>query len=819
MKDFFVSYTRADVKWAEWISWHLEEAGYTVLVQAWDFQAGESFVANMQKGATECDRTIAVLSPSFFESNFTASEWEAAFVKDPKGIEATLLPVRVRECDPPGLLSRIVYVDLTGLDEESAKKKLISGVRRNRKKPDSAPGFPVTNTHVADKQPRYPGVLPPICNLPHLRNPNFTGREEILTALADALTSGQAAALTQAVVGLGGVGKTQIAMEYAYRYAADYELIWWINSEEGESLAADYAALATDLNLPEKDLPEQEAVIAAVKRYLEQREGWLLIFDNAVTLDDVQKYLPRGAGKQVLITSRHQDWGSIGKSVSVKTWPRHEAIQFLAKRTGIEAEEAAGKLAEALGDLPLALEQAAAYLITCSLSCETYLALFDKRRAELWQRERAPAAYHQDTVATTWTLAMEEIEKAAPLGAAILNFSAWLAPDAVPRSLLELIAKHLPEEDLAAEFNDPLQVNEAIEALKHFSLIEVETEVFSIHRLVQAVVQDAMESAAKESWIAAALTVIDSVYPGDGYKNPKSWDICQFLLPHVLSTTSYADTNNVAPGVASNLLNDAANYLLGRANYADAEPLYRRALEISEAQLGADHPSVATSLNNLALLLKTQGKFAEAEPLYRRALEIRETQLGAEHPLVAASLNNLAALLQTKGKLAKAEPLYRRALEIEEAQLGPEHPDLAMSLNNLAELLREQGKYTEAEPLIRRGLEIYKVQLGPEHPLVAIGLNNLALLLGSQGKLGEAEPLHRRALEIENAQLGSEHPSVAISLNNLAKLLQAQGKLAEAEQLFRRALEILEQALGEDHPNTHIARNNLNELLSEMNLE
>jgi tetratricopeptide (TPR) repeat protein len=260
-------------------------------------------------------------------------------------------------------------------------------------------------------------------------------------------------------------------------------------------------------------------------------------------------------------------------------------------------------------------------------------------------------------------------------------------------------------------------------------------------------------------------------------------------------------------------LNNLALLLWSQGKYVEAEPLYRRSLKIREQQLGPEHPYVATILNNLALLLKSQGKYAEAEPLYRRSLEIDEKAFGHDHPEVATDLNGLAGLLESQGKYAEAEPLYRRSLEIRERKLGPDHPDVAQILNNLGTLLMSQGKYAEAEPLCRRSLKILEQQLGPEHPDVATGLNSLATLLTSQGKFAEAEPLYRRSLKIWEQQLGPEHPDVALSLNNLAELLRSQGKYAEAEPLFRRSLKIWEQQLGPEHPDVAKSLNNLATLL------
>jgi tetratricopeptide (TPR) repeat protein len=253
-------------------------------------------------------------------------------------------------------------------------------------------------------------------------------------------------------------------------------------------------------------------------------------------------------------------------------------------------------------------------------------------------------------------------------------------------------------------------------------------------------------------------------------------------------------------------LNNLAGLYKSQGRYPEAEPLYRRSLQIREQQLGADHPDTATSLNNLAALYYSQGRYPEAEPLYRRSLQIREQQLGADHPDTATSLNNLAALYKSQGRYPEAEPLYRRSLQICEQQLGADHPDTAISLNNLAVLYESQGRYPEAEPLYRRSLQICEQQLGADHPDTATSLNNLALLYESQGRYPEAEPLYRRSLQIREQQLGPDHPDTAISMWNLAVLYYRMNRVAEAKPLIDRAVEIFDRTLGKDHPRTQNAR-------------
>jgi CHAT domain-containing protein/tetratricopeptide (TPR) repeat protein len=243
--------------------------------------------------------------------------------------------------------------------------------------------------------------------------------------------------------------------------------------------------------------------------------------------------------------------------------------------------------------------------------------------------------------------------------------------------------------------------------------------------------------------------------------------------------------------------------------YAEAEPLYRKALAIKRNVLGEDHPDTATGYNNLALNQKAQGKYAEAEPLYRKALAIRRNVLGEDHPETATSYNNLAGNLNARGKYAEAEPLFRKALAISQKRLGEDHPDTAIAYNNLALNLNAQGKYTEAEPLYRKALAIRQKVRGEEHPATATGYSNLAVNLNAQAKYAEAEPLFRKALAIQQNALGEEHPDTAIGYNNLAANLNAQGKYAEAEPLYRKALAIKRKVLGEEHPSTAAGYNNV----------
>ena len=809
-KDFFISRTGTDKGWAEWVAWQLEETGHSVIVQDWDFRPGHNFPLEMHQAIQTTERTIAILSPDYLVADYAAPEWAAVFAQDPKGEEGHLITVCVRECEPDGLLKAVIYIDLVALSEEDAKEHLLDGVKVGRAKPPTPPLFPGSpgkRCHTLPKKPRFPGALPPIWNVPHLRNRNFTGREALLTELRATLASGQHAALTQAITGLGGVGKTQLTMEYAYRHMGEYDLVWWMRAEEPATLATDYAQLATELTLPAKDLPSQPEGIATVHRWLEENSSWLLVFDNAGSPEEIRPYLPQSTTGHVLITSRNPNWMATAFTLPVSAWEREEAVEFLCRRTKQMDKAMADELAKELGDLPLALEQAAAYVEATGGTLAEYLDLFRRHHLELMKRDRPPTDY-KNTITTTWKLAFERVQASSPAGADLLRLCAFLAPDDIPKEVFTDGRKLLPEPLTLAAAN-PLEFNQAVADLRRYSLVNVGRGAISVHRLVQAVQRDQMTEIERQYWSGTALHFFNQVF--HIYRDPL--DNLQYysrLLPHAVTITTHSEKYFPPehPIVLASLSNLASLYFrLG--TYDQAEPLFQQVLDIKEKTLGPEHPDLATWLNNLAGLYQSQGKYEAAEPLYIRALAIQERTLSPDHPGLATTLNNLGLLYDSQGKYEAAEPLYVRALAIREKVLGPDHPDLATTVNNLALLYGSQGKYESAEPLYVRALAIIERVLGPDHPNLARGLNNLAALYHSQGKYQAAEPLAKRALAIKEKVLGPNHPDVAVALNSLAILYAHQGKYEVAEPLYIRTLDITEKALGSDHPNLASALNNL----------
>jgi tetratricopeptide (TPR) repeat protein len=810
-RDFFISYTSADLAWAEWIAWELEDVGHTTLIQAWDFRPGMNFVTEMQKGATESSRILIILSQQFLESGFTQAEWTAAFAKDPTGEHGILIPIRVAQCEPPGLLRARIYVDLVGLSEEdSLRNKLLEGVKQGRAKPATRPPIPT----LAKQKPASPAAIHrTIHNLPFLPNPLFTGREADLERLGEHLNKRGEVALTQTVAlhGLGGVGKTQLAVEYAWKHLERYEGVLWVRADNPEALDAALAGLAGVLGLPEAAAKEQRIQIDAVLGWLKRHERWLLIADNADTDEAagaVRKRLAPDLACHVVVTSRLSRWPTNMPHLPVDLLLPKNAIYYLQERVAKEGhyagdDTAAGKLAEELGYLPLALEQAVAFIIELRWS-------FDKYREplrKLLDRHREGATRYPASVAKTWNITLEKL---SPLSRGLLRLAAWFAPDAISRGIFSadptILAEALSQ---SVEVSD-LAIEEALGELDRYSIIRLTAATVSVHRLLQAVEQDSLGEEERKRWLVVAGRLFNVFAPRQSW-DVSTWSIWISLAPHADSLLEHTGRYGVDIDMLPIALmaDHYGSFLLARAAYAKAESLYQRALAILEKALGPDHPDVAWSLNGLGCLDTDLGRYAEAEALLERARAIREQALDPAHRDLAETLYDLAALYRVQSQYPKAEPLYQRAQAIWEKALGLEHPDVAWSLNGLAGLYAEQGQFARAEPLYQRALAIREKALAQDHPEIATSLNNLAALYWDQGQYARAELLYKRARAIREKTLGRDHPEMATSLNNLAGLYRNLGRFAEAEPLFNEALGIREKALGPDHPDVATSLNNL----------
>lgn len=698
---------------------------------------------------------------------------------------------------------------------------------------------------------------PDLWNVPHARNPFFTGREDLLHTLHEQLNRAHTMALTQsyAISGLGGIGKTQIALEYAYQYRHSYRFVFWISAASRETLLSGLVSIAGLLQLPQKEEHDQHRVVQAVRRWLTSHQEWLLILDNADDLSVVSDVVPTEPSGHLLLTTRAQALGALAQRIEVETMGMAEGTLFLLRRAKLLAPEAfqdqasheqlasAEALVIEMDFLPLALDQAGAYIEEVGCSLSAYLELYRTHRKELLQRRGYASSAHPEPVGTTWSLSFEKIEQVNPAAADLLRLCAFLEPDAIPEELISEGSAHLGSV-LGPVAADAFRLNEASEALRAFSLVQRDSEnqLLRVHRLVQAVLKDAMEMEERRRWAERAVRATNVVFPET--VEMSTWARCRRYLPqaqvctvliqdyefvfveaaallhrtacylddyalfeqaeHLFKQTVHIWEQALRPDhlIMASTLTRLANFYREQGKFQQAEPLFQQAIHIQEQNLGPDHPEVASSLSRLAVLYRVQGKLQRAELLFQQTWRIQEQALGLNHPDVARSLTELATVYRLQGKYEQAEPLFQRAVCIQEQALGLDHPELAYSLNGLATVYRIQGKYEQAEPLFQRAWHIWEQVLGPDHPEVARVLNNLALLYHDQGKCQQAESLFQRAWHIWEHVWGPDHPDVAYGLNNLAELYYKQGKFKQAEPLLQRALHIWGHALGSDHPQT-----------------
>ncbi len=812
MADIFISYTSSDRDWAFWIARELDALGHVPHIHEWEIKGGDDIYAWMESRHAAADHVLCVVSDDYLKAPYSTLERNAALWQAVAKRPGFVLLVAVKPCRFPTLADHLRRCELFGVSEEEARERF----RAFMAKPDASPTS------------YFPGQAFAVSNIPIRVPAHFLGRDDSLAAIEAALDRYQGRVAITALHGLRGVGKTTLAAAYAERHRTDYRATWWIRAQTAEGMRADLVGLGVRLGWVTADEKEEPALAVVMERLRNEGEGLLLIYDNAVDAKALKAYLPAGGRAHALVTSNAPAWRGVAEPVEIRLWPKEIGADYLVARTGREDERAAAAaLSDALGGLPLAHEQAAAYCERLDLSLAEYQRRFAASPAKFLDNSRdAPSEYHDGlTVAKTFALAIEEAAKLHPAAEPLIVHAAFLAPEPIPLFLFSEGREKL-DEPLALALADDDGLDEAIAALRAFALVDRETipderdpsittECVRLHRLVRQVVAGRREGDRRENVRRALVRTLAAVYPEYIWRDPATWPRARRLDGLAIGLLAGdAALPDQAEDAAASALIGAGNYKqFALAAYAQARPLYERALAIREKVLGPEHPSIAKSLNSLAFLLRDQGDLGGARPLLERALAIDEKVLGPEHLSTALSLHNLASLLQDQGDLAEARPLNERALAIYEKALGPEHPDTAASLNNLAFLLQDQGNLADARPLHERALAIWEKALGPEHPHTATSLNNLAILLRSQGDLAGARSLYERALAIREKMLGPEHPDTALSLNNLAFLLRAQDDLARARPLYERALAIWEKVLGAGHPHTNRGRGNLASLM------
>jgi hypothetical protein len=794
----FVSYAGPDRPWAEWAAWHLREVGHRVELDVWDWRTGDNFVERMNDAMERATTVVALFSNSYFDPmRWTREEWTSVV-----GRRERLVPVMIEPltgADIPAVLSAVIRKDLHGLDERAAVAALLDAVN-GPNGPRAAPGYPGTAhaastphapgapapvpaigspsgspassaTQASGQRPRLPSGagMPQVWNV-RSRNPHFTGREALIAQVREGLLGGRQA-VVQALHGLGGIGKTQIAQEYAHRFASQYDVVWWIDAEQADQVPVYYTALADRLGIAK---PEAGASHNArtLLEHLRTRDRWLIILDNADDPDDFEALIPSGPG-HVLITSRNPGWNERVHSLGLGVFTRADSVAYLTVRIPRITAEQADSLADDLGDLPLALAQATG-VVTSGMTLDRYRQLLKDKTARL-MASGGPPGYPAPLAASvdiaTTGLAAEHRDAAD-----LLRLGAFLGPDPIPTAWLEAVRDQLTT--VSAHPDDFMWPQAALQPLARYGLARVDHETFQIHRLTQAILRDQSGEADATAVQDDVTTILAAVIPGDP-ETPVGWPQWAAFTSH-LTERQHIATHH--PELRRAFI-QAAHYLVRSGQPGAARDLATTLHGTWSSALGQDHEDTLASAQYLGHATNDLGEYAEACRMNEDTLERRRRVLGDDHPDTLASANDLSTALGNMGEDARARRMDEDTLERRRRVLGEDHPDTLRSAQNLAATVHGMGEYALARRMNEDALERRRRILGDDHPDTLRSAHNLAVTLSALREHAAAVRVLKDTRARSRRTLGDDHPITKEITKNLAQILTTAGRSHEAQKL------------------------------------
>jgi TIR domain/Tetratricopeptide repeat/CobQ/CobB/MinD/ParA nucleotide binding domain/NB-ARC domain len=836
----YVSYAPEDRMWADWIEAVLTRANFRVIPRS--TVASVTASGDMRSNVAEHElqgapRAIAVLSSAYMHSPQARAVWKALSAADAAGMHRQLVPIRVSDVRVTEPFTDYPVVDLARMDASQATARLLWALDR--------PAQAVSSTGSQSGVPRFPGTVPPIWNVP-ARNADFTGRGATLEKLRDKLAGGGVAVVVaQALYGLGGVGKTQLALEYAHRFMADYDLVWWVPSERSEEISLALADLARKLGLQVGDNVAEAAEAALEELRRDATPHWLLIFDNADDPKQLEPYLPSGSG-HVLITSRNQAWGHAAEPLEVDVFTRDESVAHLLRHVPELDLGDAYRVAEALGHLPLAVEQASAWLEQTGMPAHAYIEQLATESTRILALNQ-PSDYPMPVVAT-WNLSFDQLR--SPAAVRLLQILAFCSPGPISMTLLysdEMNESLLPFDETLSE---KLMLGRVIRDISRFALIKVDqgSNSLQIHRLVQAVIRSQMTDEEQNEVRHEVHKILVGARPRQGETDdPANWSIYEIIWPHLGPSNaeecddprtrqllidwvryqwkhgefdSALSLANRLQGLWAHelgpdhqqtlhLQSQIANILRSQGRFDEARDLDTYVLERQRAVLGADHPYALITAGGLAADLRALGYFQEALASDRVTYESFKEQFGADTERALAAAHNLASSLRLVGDYFAARHLDQETLDRQRRALPQNHPNTLLSAASLALDMRAAGAFRDSVELLRITWEQYRAVLGDEMPETLRTAVSLAVSLRKAGEQAEAMNLAQETYERYKRRYGTDSPDAQSCALNLACDYAAVDDMPEALNLVTEVMAALQATLGDDHPNTMVAANNL----------
>ncbi len=786
-RDFFISRSTAQVKLAQWIGQLIATQGKSYVEKSEHF-GHEDFMNAMHKAFLSGARVVALYSQAYLDSKYCVREAMEALKGDPANEQQRLIPLRIEPCAPNGMLN-ITYTDLLAERRQADAAALAIKICHalGLDEPD------------LDRLPPIPDgllVAPPriIHNRIRITRTDLAPRPELQAEIATALSKdgGNSRQIVAAVAGMGGAGKTVLAQAFALEHQDAYHGVWWIDAERRDAgmtnMLTDIAELGAELSAAIKAEMQANVERAArsTLRLIENasyERPFLLIYDNVNRPQDIEHWLPR-AGAHVVLPTRYTEWDDMVAKVDVSTLPPEQAIDFLMTRGRKKPDqcEAAARLADALGCLPLALDHAASY---CAggrrVSFDDYLQMYHDKLSH--EPSGASSAYGR-SVRATFELALERAIagdatlgiKACPEVEIVMGVAAHLAPVPIPFSLFD--HPRLGDADLDTAFR----------TLTVFSLIAADADgsgdgAFTVHRLVQTIMQERL--AANGDTVVTvnlALALLVAAFPSKA-QDILQWETCSILAPHALTCIELSDINDTTQSDSALLGFNLAKYFQAIARYGEAEPLLTRSLAIDEKTVGPDHPDTSSTLHVLARLYQAQGRYDEAEPFLTRSLTIDEKVVGTDHPDTSISLRQMALLVLELGRLDEAKDKVSRACDIQAEAWPADHVRHAETLDVLALVELADDKIPEAEAAACKALSLRKTAFTSDHPALGQSQWTLARVMIAQGRVAEAEVLLQKAVAALQAVVTDEHVWLRGARTTLANLSYGDETAASKEQV------------------------------------